>query len=520
MRVVDLLRMAAENNPEGIATVFRDRTRTWEEVHDRVRRAAAALKALGVSVGDRICILGLNSDRYLEAHFAVPWSGAVLVPLNIRWAAAENVFVLNDVQASVLIVDDAFLDQIPDLRIGRPELETIVYIGELPTAPEGTVHYETLLERHEFCHVAPGAEDDPYVVFYTSGTTGQSKGVVLTHANAVATANAFLATIAVDSDAVHLHVMGMFHVGGSQPIWYITMVAGTHVVHAKYVPSDVLDAIERHRVTNTVLVPTMINTLLDEQGLSSRELGSMKTCIYGGSPMPRQILDKALSTLPTWGFHQIYGMTESSGYAVALKWSDHLAALSSTSRRLLAAGRPVPGTRVAILDLDDNEVESGAVGQIALRGPTVMKGYFRNPSATEGTVVHGWLHTGDAGYKDDDGFVYVSDRMKDVIITGGENVFSVDVERAIYTHPAVRECAVIGIPDPVWVEKVHAVLALHAGESLTAEEIIAHCRSRIGAYKCPRSVEFVDGPLPTTPSGKIRKNVLRDPWWAGQDRTI
>lgn len=311
----------------------------------------------------------------------------------------------------------------------------------------------------------------------------------------------------------HLHLMGMFHVGDTQPIRYITMVAGTHIVHEKYVPVDVLDAVERFRITNTVLVPTMINALLDDPALAEHDLVSMRTCVYGGSPMPREILDRALSLLPSSEFHQIYGMTESAGYGVALRWEDHLTALSDYPDRLRAAGLEVPQMRVAVLDPEDNEVERGTTGQIALRGNNVMTGYFGNPTASDEALADGWLHTGDAGYMDADGFVYISDRLKDVIITGGENVFSVDVERTIYSHPAVQECAVIGIPHPSWVETVHAVVVLRDGFSVTEEELITHCRSQIGGYKCPRTVEFTHDPLPTTPSGKIRKNVLRDPWW-------
>ncbi|KXX58934.1 long-chain-fatty-acid--CoA ligase [Rhodococcus sp. LB1] len=513
MRVLDLLTHAAQGNPSGPATIFRDRSRTWNEVHDRVGRLAGALRALGVNAGDRVAVLGLNSDRFLEIHFAVPWAGAVLAPLNIRWAAPENLFALNDFRAKVLLVDDEFLDQATELHRNCPDLTTLIYIGEQVAAPVGTLHYEELITAQEFVEPFDGDPDDPYIVFYTSGTTGQSKGVVLTHRNAVTTARAFCETMPLDRRSVHLHVMGMFHVGGSQPIWYITMVGGTHVVHAKYVPADVVEAVERHRITNMVLVPTMISALLDEPGVDDRDLISVRTCVYGGSPMPRQILDRALKMLPSWGFHQIYGMTESSGYGVALRWEDHLIALSDYPDRLRAAGRSIPGTRVAVLDPDDKEVAPGTVGQIALCGDNIMAGYFGNPAATAETLANGWLHTGDAGFMDTEGFVYVSDRVKDVIITGGENVFSVDVERALYAHPAVRECAVIGIPDPKWVEAVHAVIVLRAGEYTSEEEMIAHCRNLIGGYKCPRSIEFVEGPLPTTPSGKIRKNVLREPWW-------
>lgn len=514
-----LLRGAAQRRPDGVAVIFGERRRTWREVLSRVERAAGSLQALGVGSGDRVAALAMNSDRYFELHFAVPWAGGVFEPLNIRWSARENAFALRAAGAGVLLVDDAFLDQGRELMQSCPGLRVLVYLGE-GAAPEGTVPYEELLAGSRAVPDAGRHGEDAYLVLYTSGTTAQSKGVVLSHANAVHTALTFHSTMVLDASTVQLHLLGFFHVGGAQPIWYTTMAAGTHVVHEGFDPTLVLAAIPEHGVTNTVMVPTMISLLLHHPQLGEVDLTSMRTCVYGGSPMPRSILDGALHHLPSWQFHQIYGQTETSGYASALRWEDHLRALAGEPELLRSAGAAVPGTEVRILDPQGASVPVGDVGELVVRGGTVMVGYFDNDAETNRVLEGGWLRTGDAGYQDGAGNVYIADRVKDMIITGGENVYSVDVERALYEHPAVRECAVVGIPDPVWVEAVHAIVVLEPGAQVDRAALDAHCRTLIAGYKCPRSYSFVEGPLPTTPVGKIRKNMLRDPFWEGHERRI
>jgi long-chain acyl-CoA synthetase len=514
-----LLRAAARRRPDGLALVCGERHRTWSQVLDRVERAAGALAALGTDREAPVAVLAMNSDRYAELHFAVPWAGGILEPLNIRWSAAENAFALRAAGAEVLLVDDVFLDQGRELLERCPRLTTLVHLGDGPT-PAGLSSYEDLLAAAEPVPDAGRHGDDPYLVLYTSGTTAASKGVELSHANAVMTALAFHATMPLDAGSVHLHTLGLFHVGGAQPLWYITMAAGTHVLQPSFDPAAALELIPRYRVTNTVMVPTMISMLLHQPRVDEADLGSMRTCVYGGSPMPRSILDEAVRRLPGWQFHQIYGQTESSGYATALRWADHLEAMASAPDRLRSAGTTVPGAEVRIVDPEGRPVDVGATGEIVVRGGMVMRGYFDNDEESRRVLEGGWLRTGDAGYLDQDGFVYIADRVKDMIITGGENVYSVDVERALYEHPAVRECAVIGIPDPVWIEAVHAVVVLEPGASADRDELDRHCRTLLANYKVPRSYEFTEGPLPTTPVGKIRKNVLRDPHWEGQDRRI
>lgn len=514
-----LLRSAATIRPDGAAVIYGNRTHTWQEVLDRVTRVAGGLRRLGVGTDDRVATLAMNSDRYFELHFAVPWAGAVFEPLNVRWSAKENAFALRAAGARVMLVDDQFLDQGRELLEACPDLTTLVYLGD-GELPEGLISYEDALAGADAVPDAGRQGDDACLVLYTSGTTAQSKGVELTHSNAVTTALSFHATMPLASDSVALHLLGLFHVGGAQPLWYVTMAAGTHVIHEGFDPVATMRAIEEHRVTNTVMVPTMINLLLHVPELADADLTSIRTCVYGGSPMPRSILDEAMRRLPTWRFHQIYGQTESSGYGTALRWEDHLHALEHDPDLLKSAGRPVPGSEVRIVGAEGNPLAPGETGEVVIRGGTVMRGYFDNEEETMSALAGGWLRTGDAGYLGTGGHLFIADRVKDMIISGGENVYSVDVERALYEHPAVRECAVIGIPHETWVESVHAVVVLEAGVEVSEEELLAHCRSLIAGYKCPRSFEFIDGPLPTTPVGKIRKNVLRDPFWADQDRQI
>jgi len=517
MQATQMLRQAVMEQPNRLGTIYGQRRRTWREIGERVPRLAAALRKLGVREGECVAALAMNSDRYLELFFAIPWSGAAFAPLNIRWSVAENRFALGDSGAKVMFVDDTFLEQAKELK-GASNLQ-LIYMGDNPLPP-GMLSYENLIQQAEPIPDADRNGEDLYIVLYTSGTTLQSKGVALSHRNVVYVSVCFLATLPFRDDLSHLHVGGMFHLSGAGPAWYITLAAGTHVILPKFEPEPVMAAMSEHRVTNVVLVPTMINMLMNHPDLKSFDLTSVRTCVYGGSPMPETVMHTAIRELPTWGFHQIYGMTETAGYATAFKWKDHLEAVAHYPERMKSAGRPVTGMQVRIARPDGSDAKAGENGEILIRGDNVMTRYFNNPEESKAVLRNGWMHSGDAGYIDEHGFLYVADRIKDMIVTGGENVYSVDVERALYQHPAVREAAVIGIPSERWGEAVHAVVVLKDKQSASAEELIGHCRSLIGGYKCPRSVEFRTEALPTTPVGKIRKNVLRDVYWVGRTRKI
>ena len=518
MQGVQMLKQAVAIQPQGVATIFAGRRRTWREVGERVPRLAAALRALGIADGRFVAALAMNSDRYIELFFAVPWAGGAFAPLNVRWSVAENEYALTDSMASVLFVDDSFIDQARELLARLDWVKTLVYMGEGAT-PEGMLSYEALIEAQAPMADAGRGGEDLWVIFYTGGTTAHPKGVMMSHRALCIATITYLAMLPSVEDLRFLYVGGFFHFAGANALLYITMAGGTHVPLPKFDPLWVLQGISEHKVTNAVLVPTMINMLLNHPDFEKYDLGSLQTCIYGGSPMPEALMMQAMQKLPGWRFYQIFGMTETGGFASMLRWRDHITS-GPEARRLRSAGQPAPGNEVRILLADGSAAPTGTLGEIVMRSAHLMSGYLNNPEATAAVLKDGWMHSGDAGTLDEDGFLYVADRVKDMIVSGGENVYSIEVERVLFMHPAVREAAVIGIPSEQWGEGVHAVVVLKDGASATADELIAFCRTHIGGYKCPRSVEFRALPLPVTPVGKVRKNVLRDPYWAGRSRKI
>ncbi|MCD2190432.1 long-chain-fatty-acid--CoA ligase [Actinomycetospora soli] len=504
MYVTQGLHRAAHETPDLPATVFGDRTRTWAQSLDRVARLAAALQGLGVASGDRVAILSLNSDRYHEALLAVPWAGGIVVPLNVRWSAAEVAYALTDADARVLLVDDALLPLVPRVRAEAPTLRHVVHVGDGPT-PEGALPSEGLVEGHDPVPDAHRRGDDPFGVYYTGGTTGASKGVVLSHANLLVSALGMLATGDVmRPGGTLLHAAPMFHLADGATWLARTVLGGTHVILPSFTPGGVADAIERYRITDALLVPTMIQMLVDAPEARGADLTSLRHLVYGASPISAAVLDRATSRLPDCGFVQAYGMTELAPVATLLRPADH-----GVEQLRRSAGRAAPHAEVRIVDADDREVPRGTVGEIVVRGGHVMQGYWNRPEETAAALRGGWMHTGDAGWMDDAGYVFVVDRIKDMIITGGENVYSAEVENALAAHPAVASCAVIGVPDDRWGERVHAVVVLRDGVAAPpADELREHVAERIARYKAPRSVEYLEA-LPISGAGKILKRELR-----------
>ncbi len=518
MQGTRFLRQAVACQPHGIATITGDRRRTWTEVGERVPRLASALREMGIAVGAFVAALGFNSDRYVELFFATPWAGGAFAPLNIRWSLAENAYALKNSQASVLFVDESFVDQALELTRELGFVKTLVFMGEGET-PEGMLSYEQLVAVHEPMEDANRSGEDLWVIFYTAGTTSHPKGVMMSHRGLFVATLGYLAMLPDIEDLKFLYVAGFFHFAGASALLYITMIGGTHVLLPKFEPVPVMWAISEHRVTNMVLVPTMINLLIHHPDFERYDLSSLRTCICGGSPMPEALIQFAMTRMPTWRFYQIFGMTETGGFASMLRWRDHIIS-GPKAQRLRSAGQPAPGNEVRVIVPDGSFAPPNTFGEIIVRSDSLMSGYFNNPEATAAVLRDGWMHTGDAGTIDEDGYLYVADRVKDMIVTGGENVYSIEVERVLFLHPAVREAAVIGVPSDQWGETVHAVIVPKDGASVTPDELTAHCRKHIGGYKIPRSYEFRSEPLPVTSVGKVRKGVLRDPWWAGRDRKI
>src|SRR5882757_1879741 len=496
------------------ATVCAGRCRTWGQVHDRVARLAGAFQALGVCSGQSVAILSLNSDRYSEYLFAVPWADAVLNPVNIRWSAPEVAFSLVASDTRVLLVDDAFAPMVPALRAAAPDLRLVVHCGDGPT-PEGALAYEDLIAGHDPIPDARRRDDTPAGIFYTGGTTGHPKGVVLSHRNLITSAmGSAAATDFMVPDGVYLHAAPMFHLADLAAWNARNLLGGTHVMVPMFTPAGVVAAIETHRVTDVLLVPTMIQMLLDAPEAAGADLSSLVHLLYGASPISDGLLDRAAQRLPGIRFVQAYGMTEVAPVATVLTPEDHAHPV-----RRRSGGRSAPHSEVRIVDPEDNEVPRGTVGEVAVRGDHVMLGYWNRPEETAQALRNGWMHTGDGAYMDEDGYVYIVDRIKDMIVTGGENVYSAEVENALSTHPAVAMCAVIGVPDEEFGERVHAVVILIAGATATHEELREHCKGLIAGYKSPRSSEFVAA-LPLSGAGKVLKRELRAPYWAGSSRGV
>ena len=518
MYLTQSLHRSVQQHPHRIAVRWGEQTRTFGEFADRVARFAGALQKLGVQSGDRVAMLSLNSERYLEYQMAVPWAGAVLNPCNIRWSPAEILYSLEDSGSTVLLVDETFKGMVAQFRRESTTLREFIYCGDGET-PEGMHGYEALVAQTAPVADALRRGNDLAGIFYTGGTTGFPKGVMLSHNNLCSSGLAVRAEGLARPGGTYLHAAPMFHLadmGLAFPHW---VEGNTHSIIPAFDPSKVLDTIEQHRVTNLCLVPTMIQMMLDHPSMGpQRDLSSLRTVFYGASAVPDALLLRAQKAIPQAEVFQGFGMTELSPVGTILP-SSYLSEENRHLGKLGCSGLATFCTEAKIVDGEGNEVPRGTVGEIIVRGPNVMMGYWNKPELTAAALRNGWMHTGDGGRMDQEGFVTVVDRLKDMIKTGGENVFSAEVENALAKHPAVVMSAVIAIPDPQWGEAVHAVVVLAPGQQVTAEEIIAHCKTLIAGYKSPRSVAFVDA-LPMTGAGKILKTRLREPFWQGRERGI
>jgi acyl-CoA synthetase (AMP-forming)/AMP-acid ligase II len=514
MNLTQGLHRAAQRDPNGISTICGPRVRTHAETLDRVARLAGGLQGLGLRTGDRAAILSLNSDRYAEFLSAGLWAGGVVVPVNTRWSVPEIADALTEIDARILVVDDAFAGMAEELRRAMPRLASVVHAGDGP-APEGMVCFEELVRTSAPVEDAYRHGDDLAAILFTGGTTGRSKGVMLSHANMVSSMFGCLATEQfLTPGGTFLAVLPMFHVAGLAVLFAQVARGGRQVIKPGFDPLDTLEAIVEHRITDLGLVPTMIQMLVDHERVEEFDLGSVQRVFYGASPISEGLLQRAMKTLPDAGFSQLYGMTELAPSVTFLAPEDH-----ADPVRRRSAGLPLAHVEVRIVDKDDVEVPRGQTGEIVVRGGSVMLGYWERPAETAEALKNGWMHTGDGGYMDDDGFVYICDRMKDMIISGGENVYSAEVESVLSLHPAVASCAVIGVPDERWGERVHAVVVPVAGATPTLADIKGFCAERIAGYKTPKSLELVEA-MPLSGAGKVLKTELRKRHWDGHARAV
>jgi len=475
---------------------------------------AGALRAKGVGNGEPVAILALTSDHYYEALLSIPWAGGVLVPVNIRWNVEEIVYSLDEAEVKTLLVDDQFLPLVEAIRNKSKSVSNFILMGEKP-APDGVSGCEELMVATAPVEDAERSGDDLMGIFYTGGTTGFPKGVMLSHNNLMLNALGVHAEgFLQGKDITLLNTVPLFHMSGLLFCNICTMTGDTQVFLPVFDPTTTLKTIQAEKITDMPLVPVMIQMAVDHPDFKDYDTRSLRRLYYGASPISEAVLQRTLSKLPNVELSQVYGMTELSPVCTILKHDQHIGE-NAAKGRLRSAGRSTCFVELKIVDPEDNEVPRGTVGEIVVKAPTVMQGYLKNPKQTAAALRDGWMLTGDGGYMDEEGFVYISDRLKDMIVTGAENVYPAEVENSISTFPGVATSAVIGIPSEKWGEAVHAIVVPAPGATLDPNAIIAHCKSKIAGYKCPKSIEFRDA-LPLTGAGKVQKNVLRDEFRKGK----
>ncbi|KUH64453.1 long-chain fatty acid--CoA ligase [Mycolicibacterium novocastrense] len=501
----------AETQPDAEAMTFLDRTWTWSQWNDRVRRLAGALQQRGIKRGDVVAFLDKNHPACVELTIAAASLGAATAIINFRLAADEIDYVLTDSEAKLLIVGTELKPTIDKIRDKLTHVEHLIEVT--PDGGDGDEYEALLTDATPVGRADDVQPDDVAIIMYSSGTTGRPKGVQITQANLIAhTVNAHNGW-GFDEGDKSMVSMPLFHVGGSSYVQF-SIHDGVPTVMTREVDGAALAGAILNGANRTFLVPAVLAKVLESGEDAVKLFGALKTYVYGASPMPLPLLRAALEAWPNTDFIQVYGLTEVCGVISQLLPDDHR---SGTEERLVSAGRVIPGAEVRVVDPDTlKDVPAGEQGELWFRTPQLMKGYHNKPEATaEAITDDGWFRTGDIGRIDDDGYIFVEDRLKDMIISGGENIYSIEVERVIAEHPAVTDVAVIGVPDEKWGEVVKAVVSVE--DSVAPEDLIAWCRERLAAYKCPKTVDITDE-LPRNPTGKILKKELRKPYWEGRDR--
>jgi long-chain acyl-CoA synthetase len=486
---------------------------TYEQHLDRVLRLGHALRRLGVGPGDRFAVMALNGHQFLELYHASLLTGAVINPLNLRLAPKELEFILADSASKVCFADGFFAAGIDKVR-DQAGLERLVLIGAGDVRHDE--EYEALVASGEPELPPEPDEDSPGILMYTGGTTGLPKGVVLDHRALMLDVYKVATRWVMDENYVYLHQTPMFHAASLGGALAIPATGGTTTSVPLFSPEGVIEAIEAHQVTMTVMVPTMIAMMLDHPSFDARRLASLSILTYGASPMPAALLDRLLATLPDIQIFQGYGMTENCGLLSCLGPEEH----RRGGDLLRSAGRPMPGSIVSIQDEQGRILAPGETGEVCAKAGNYMREYWNRPEETEAAFRNGWYHTGDAGYMDEAGYIYLVDRVKDMIVTGGENVYSAEVENALSGHPGVAQVAVIGVPSDRWGEEVMAIVVPKPDAAVTAEELQAWARERIAGYKVPKQVEFRTDPLPLSGAMKVLKRELRAPYWEGRERAV
>jgi long-chain acyl-CoA synthetase len=522
--MADVPRHHARTRPDAIAMVDGERVSTYRRFNERTARVANGLTALGAGASHRIGVIDQNSDRYFEILFGAAKIGAAIVSVNWRLAPPEIAYILKDAGAEVFFVGEAFVGL---LKTALPELESSAKVIVIDGRAEGWLNYDEWVAGQSDAETNfIGSPHDTIVQMYTSGTTGLPKGVQLSHVSLYAhDRNRALLTDQFDpqlswnnwdANDVSLVTMPTFHISGTG--WGVVGLynGAKSIILTQFDPAEVLSVIETEHVTKLVLVPAAIQLLLQHPDCANTDFSSIQYLLYGASPIPFDLLREAVAMFKC-GFVQLYGMTETGGAVTYLPAEDHD---PDGGTRMRSAGRAITGSKIEIRDPEGRTLPPGEGGEIWIRSDTCMNGYWNMPEATASTMTaDGWVRSGDAGYMDEDGYVYIQDRVKDMIVSGGENIYPAEVESAVYGHPAVAEVAVIAVPDDKWGEAVKAIVVLKPDQAADERSILDFTRTRIAGYKAPKSIDFALT-LPRNASGKVLKRELRKPYWEGRDRQV
>lgn len=514
MNTTDFLSIANAICPERDCIVFEGRRWTYAQINERVNHLANALAKWGIEKGDRVGILHVNCNQYIEVYFAVAKLGAIFVPLNFRAKADELTYMIANAEAKSLFVGSRYLDVVNTLL---PQLPTLKQCISIDSKSAGKIYYEDLLSSASSDElIGEIGDEDITILMYTAGTTGRPKGVPLRH-------NAFVSYVlenvepaSPDIEERNLLTVPLYHVAGVQAMLAAIYGGRTLVLMRQFEVKEWLETIEREKATRAMLVPTMLKRVIDDPDFSRHDLSSLKVVTYGAAPMPFEVINKAIQVMPWVRFINAFGQTETASTITTLGPEDHIIEGTEEERekklkRLTSSiGRPLPDVEVKIVDEDGKTLSPPEVGEILARGPRMMTGYWRDEQKTSKVMTpDGWLRTGDMGWMDEEGYIYLAGRADDMIIRGGENISPEEVEDVLHSHPKVEEAAVIGVPDPEWGQEPRAVVVLKKGEVTTPEEIIEYCRSRLAGFKRPRSVVFMDA-LPRNPMGKVLRKKLRE----------
>ena len=512
MNTPEFLLISSSICPDREAIIFEGNRWSFSDLADRSNRLANALAGMGVGQGDKVGMLQVNCNECIEVYFATAKLGATYVPLNFRARAEELEFMINFSESSALFLGQRYVKMINSMREQIPGMKNFVSV-EGPA--EGMLDYESVIAEADPEEVFTDIDDnDTSILMFTAGTTGHPKGVMLTHDNLATYVLNNVSPADPDIEEKNILTVPLYHIAGMQAVLAAVYGGRTLVVQRQFDPSDWMTLVETESVTRAMMVPTMLKQLMEHEEFPKRNLSSLQVITYGAAPMPVEVITKAIEVFPGTRFINAFGQTESASTITMLTPEDHVIEGTPGERaiklkRLGSIGRALGDTEVKIFDEEGSEQPVDEVGEIVARGPRVMKGYWKAEEATNSTIRNGWLYTGDIGYMDEAGYIFLSGRAKDIIIRAGENISPEQVEATLHSHPAIDEAAVIGVPDPQWGEKVRAIVALKAGAQATEADIIEHCRGQLASFKKPESVIFVDS-LPRNPLGKVLKRVLRE----------